>query len=115
MVMPIGGAMTSAISVSFQFSQNSQANRPITEIVSRTSTVSTTVAAPDTPATSYATLESRLPELWSSKKRVGRRTRRENIAPRRSSTTLLDTQCRKYEELKVRMPRSTKMPTIAAA
>ncbi len=46
------GATTSVTSVSFQLSQSSHASSSVTVSVSRTSVVSTLVAAPVTPVTS---------------------------------------------------------------
>ena len=52
-----------------------------------------------------ATLENQGVEHWA----------RENMAERRSSTTRWPTQCMQYDEVNVRMPRSTNMPTSAPA
>src|SRR5262245_1402454 len=80
-----------------------------------TRTVRTVVAAEVTPTTSYATLESSAPEVWSSKNCVGMRTRRANIASRKSSTTRLATHAIAYVETRLRKPRTTKMAMIAKA
>ena len=49
-----------------QSSHNSQASRPTTASVSLTRVVSTPIAAPVTPVTSYATLDISTPEDWLS-------------------------------------------------
>ena len=86
------GVITNDNSVSFQFSQNIHANRPMMATASLKITTSTLVAACVTCITSKVSLEIRLPEASRSYCGVGSSSRRANISRRKSITSRLPTQ-----------------------